>query len=82
MCINAETSNKIKTLKRPLDLPSWMSRKTRAKALAKACWEHKPGRNGQVGEKVVAMQTVNNPLSLEERRQGVKGTENPRKACF
>ena len=71
MCINAETSNKIKTLKCPLDLLSWMSQKTRAKALAKACWEHKPGRNGQTGEKVVAMQIVNNQsfvFGRDERR--------------
>ena len=60
MFIIAENSDKIKTLKRPLDLLSWTSLKILTKALWMERWEQKPDGNEEMGEEEVAMGPVNN----------------------
>lgn len=79
----AENSNRTNTLKCPLNLLSWMSLKTNKSFVS---WGQTPDRSEPVGEEDTAMATGNMWVGLlgggREREGSLKGTADPRRACF
>lgn len=68
-----QNSNKMKALKCPLDLLSWMSLKASVKALSAQCWKQTPDKKESTGEEGAAAVIVISPGDtwLWKRRGGV-----------